>query len=67
MEDDDALLIDDDLDNIYFGFSRRFYNRDDFFETMDNMFLFRRFCLRKPTVLQVLQHIESLLEFDNDL
>lgn len=68
--EDDAFLLDDDLDVldiIDIGFPRRFYNREDFFETMDNMSFFRRFRLRKPTVLQVLEHIEPLLEFDNDL
>lgn len=70
MEVEDAFFVEDDLDVIdiiEMGFPRRQYNREEYFDTLDNLSFFRRFRLRKPTVLQVLQEIEHLLEFNNDL
>lgn len=64
------MLVEDDLDIldiIDYGFPRRVFNRENYFQSMDDLSFFRRFRLRKPTVLQVLQEIEHLLEFDNDL
>lgn len=70
MEIEDELFLEDDddiLDIINFGFPRRNLERTNYFDDMDNMSFFRRFRLTKPTVLNLLQHIEEELEFNNDL
>ena len=70
MEIEDKLFLDDDdqdiLNTINYGFSRRRYERADYFHDMDDLSFFRRFRLTKPTVLMVLKQIEEYLEFDND-
>lgn len=70
MEVEDELFIEDDLDILEivdFGFPRRIYEREEYFDTMDNLTFFKRFRLTKPTVLLILESIAEQLEFDNDL
>lgn len=70
MEIEDEIFVEDDgdiLDVIRFGFPRRYYQRTDFFNDMDDMSFFRRFRLQKHTVLRLLDEIEHQLEFDNNL
>lgn len=70
MEIEDEIMINDDvdaLDIIDLGFPRRFYERANYFENMDELSFFRRFRLRKNTVLSILEQIEDQLEYDNNL
>ncbi|KAJ8912434.1 hypothetical protein NQ315_006100, partial [Exocentrus adspersus] len=70
MEIEDEIIVEDDIDIIDiidFGFPRRFFNRSNYIEEMDDMSFFRRFRLTKPTVIAVLELLEDQLEFDNDL
>ncbi|KAJ8914311.1 hypothetical protein NQ315_011298, partial [Exocentrus adspersus] len=70
MEIEDEIIVEDDIDIIDiidFGFPRRFFNRPNYIEEMDDMSFFRRFRLTKPTVIAVLELLEDQLEFDNDL
>lgn len=70
MDIEDELLLDDDLDIIEiidFGFPRRNYQREEYFDLMDNLSFFKRFRLTKQTTLNILEQIEEELEYDNDL
>lgn len=70
IEFEDEMFLEDDqdiLDIIDYGFPRRQYDRADYFHNMDDVSFFRRFRLTKQTVLNVLEQIEHVLEFDNDL
>lgn len=70
MEIEDELFHEDDieiLDIINFGFPRRIFRRQNYFEDMDDLSFFRRFRLTKQTTIYVLDLIENNLEFENDL
>lgn len=63
-------LMDDEsdiLEIIDFGFPKNVYERENFFETMDELNFFKRFRLTKMTVLQILARIEHQLEFPYDM
>lgn len=69
LEDDlfwegDDLDIVDIIDN---GFPRRINQRAEYYFTMDDLGFFRRFRLTKPTVLNLLNQIQDVLTFDNNL
>lgn len=64
------MLYDDDLDVqdiIQNGFPRRWNDRTDYFETMDDYGFFRRFRLTKPTVAALLEEIEHALVHNNQM
>lgn len=70
MEFEDELFLEDDadiFDIINFGFPRQYYQREDHFNSMDDMSFFRRFRLTKPVVLRLIEELEDVLEFPNDL
>lgn len=70
MELEDAIFLEDDmdlLDIIEFGFPKRRFEKANYFQDMDNLSFFRRFRLTKPTVLSILEEIETDIEFENDL
>ncbi|KAF5308421.1 hypothetical protein FQR65_LT18156 [Abscondita terminalis] len=54
------------LDLLEDGFPRRVYDRNNYFDEMDNTTFFRRFRLSKPTVLELVGQIEEHLEFPDD-
>lgn len=69
MEIEDEIFVDDDLDIfeiIDYGFPRRNFERQDYFNSMDNYSFCKRFRLTKQTTLQILEQIEDQLEFDNN-
>jgi len=54
--------FDDDLDILDFfenGFPKKVHERN-YFDYLDNLTIFRRFRLTKPTVLQILDTIDKL-------
>ncbi|KAB0804908.1 hypothetical protein PPYR_01878 [Photinus pyralis] len=70
MEVEDEIILDDDhdfLEIIEFGFPRKFYQRPNFFEEMDDLNFLKRFRLTKQATMSVLELIENQLEFENDL
>lgn len=70
MELEDEIFLEDDgdiLDIIDFGFPRRVNERQNPFDTMDDLSFYRRFRLQKETVQHILEQIDHNLEFDNDL
>lgn len=70
MEIEDEIFLEDDIDVmdiIEFGFPRRVFARPDFINEMADIEFYRRFRLRKDTVIKVLELIEDQLEFNNDL
>lgn len=70
MELEDEIILDDDvdvIDIINFGFPRRRFEREDHFRTMDDLSFFRRFRLTKDVFLSILEQVENVLEFPNDL
>lgn len=70
MNPRDYNIFEDDLDildQIEFGFPRHIYQRKNYFDEMDALGFFRRFRLKKETVLSLLELIEEDLEFENNL
>ncbi|XP_031348100.1 putative nuclease HARBI1 [Photinus pyralis] len=70
MEVEDEIILDDDhdfLEIIEFGFPRKFYQRPNFLEEMDDLNFLKRFRLTKQATMSVLELIENQLEFENDL
>lgn len=53
---DDDLKIFDFFEN---GFPKKVYKRSNYFDKLDNLTVFRRFRLTKPTALQILDTIEE--------
>lgn len=63
-------LLEDDLEIleiINVGFPRQVYQRNEYFDNMSDLNFFKRFRLKKETVLHLLQEIEHKLEFPYDM
>jgi hypothetical protein len=70
MDIDLVDIFEDDVDIweiIEYGFPRRHYVRADYFHEMDELGFFRRFRLKKATVLHVLTLIEHELEYPTNI
>lgn len=70
MDSDQEDIFNDDLDILEIidnGFPRRIYNRKNYFEDLDNLTFFKRFRLRKESVLYLLRIIEDDLEYPSDM
>lgn len=68
-EVEDEFFIEDDLeilDILDFGFPRRQYEREDYFDSLDNLSFFKRFRITKQTAEATLDLIIDQLEFEND-
>jgi hypothetical protein len=66
----DILEEDDDLDVLEFlenGIPRQIYERNNYFDTLDEVAFRRRFRLSRPIVLHLLIQIEYELEYPLDM
>jgi len=59
----DDLEIFDFFEN---GIPKKVHERSNYFDELDNLTIFRRFGLTKPTVFKILDPIEEQLEYPDD-